>query len=179
MKHFLIPLILFMFTAAPIHAQSTVSTATNAKEVKWYSFEDGMKLARKSHKSVIVDIYTEWCGWCKRMDNETFRDPRVVSYMNEKFIAIKLDAEGKNPIAFDGTVYTNPNPLSNRSTHQLAVALAGAQLSYPTYIYMDSKGKPITGSKGYSQPEDLLPLLKYIGSDAYKTKTWKEFTELK
>ncbi len=138
-----------------------------------------MKLAGKKHKAVILDIYTEWCGWCKKMDNETFRDPQVVSYLNEKFIAIKLDAEGKAPIAYDGTVYTNPNPNSSRSTHQLAVALAGSQLSYPTYIYMDSKGKPITGSKGYSQAEDLLPLLKYIGSDAYKTKTWKEFTDLK
>lgn len=175
MKLPLISILLVAFLSGRAMAQTTES----AGEVTWYSFEEGMKLAKKKHKFVIVDIYTDWCGWCKKMDKETFRDPEVVKYLNENFIAIKLNAEAKEPIAFNGEIYSNPNPSKQRSTHQLAIALAGAKLAYPTYIYLDSKGKSITGTQGYSQPEDLLPLLEYIGSNAYKTKTWKEFTDQK
>ncbi len=148
-----------------------------ASEVTWHSFEEGMKLAKKKKKFVIVDIYTDWCGWCKKMDKETFCNPEVVKYLNQHFIAIKLNAEEKAPIAFNGMIYNNPNPSKQRSTHQLAIALAGAKLAYPTYVYLDSKGNSITGTQGYSHPEDLIPLLKYIGSEAYKSKTWKEFTD--
>ena len=179
MKFYLLSFFAILFFSNSLFAQSASSGSNGTAEVKWYNFEDGIKLARKKHKFVIVDIYTDWCGWCKRMDNETFRDPSVVSYMNENFVAIKLNAEGNDPIAFNGTIYTNPAPSKPRSTHQLAIALVGSRLAYPTYIYLDSKGKTITATQGYSQPEDLLPLLRYIGSDAYKTQTWKEFTGLK
>jgi thioredoxin-related protein len=178
MKSSLLFAFLLLYFLPSVNAQSANGSSAQGNEVKWYSFEEGMKLAKKKHKYVIVDIYTDWCGWCKKMDNETFRDPSVVNYLNESFVAIKLNAEEKNAIAFNGNIYTNPKPALQRSTHQLAVLLAGSRLAYPTYIYLDSKGKTITSSQGYMQPEDLLPLLKYVGSEAYKTKTWKEFTGL-
>jgi len=179
MKYYLISLLAILYFSMHTFGQTESSGRAATAEVKWFSFEDGMKLANKKHKYVIVDIYTDWCGWCKKMDNETFRDPKIVAYLNEHFVAIKLNAEGKETIAFNGNIYSNPNPSKPRSTHQLAIALAGSKLAYPTYSYLDSKGKTITLTQGYSQPEDLLPLLQYIGSDAYKTKTWKEFTGLK
>ena len=179
MKYSLIALVALLFLVNSASAQQGPTSVTPVSEVKWYSFEEGMKLAYKKHKFVIVDIYTDWCGWCKKMDNETFRDPSIVSYLNENYVAIKLNAEGKDPIAYNGNIYTNPEPGKQRSTHQLAVTLAGSRLAYPTYIYLDSKGKSISSTQGYSQPEDLLPLLRYIGSNAYKTQTWKEFTGLK
>ncbi len=179
MKYYLLTITAIFVLSILAYGQTESATPKTQDEVKWYSFEDGMKLANKKHKCVIVDIYTDWCGWCKKMDNETFKDPKVVAYLNEKFVAIKFNAEGKEPVAFNGNIYSNPNPGKARSTHQLAIALAGSKLAYPTYIYLDSKGKNITGTQGYSQPEDLLPLLQYIGSDAYKSKTWKEFTGLK
>lgn len=178
MKGIILLTLVFSFTLKWGYSQEP-ATNTSPQEVKWYSFEEGMKLAKKKHKYVIVDIYTDWCGWCKKMDNETFRNPEVVKSLNENFIAIKLNAETKEPIAFNGNIYSNPNPSKQKSTHQLAIALAGARLAYPTYIYLDYKGNNITGSQGYTQAEDLLPLLSYIGTGAYKNKTWKEFTGLK
>jgi len=178
MNRRLLILLGLVLTFSFIQGQPSAPVKVN-NEVKWYSFEEGMKQAKKKHKFILVDIYTDWCGWCKKMDNETFHDPEVVNYLNEHFIAIKLNAEEKAPIAYNGNIYNNPNPTRQRSTHQLAVALAGAKLSYPTYVYMDSRGKSITITKGYSQPEDLMPLLEYIGSNSYKSKTWKEYTGLK
>jgi len=175
----LIYLISMVMVTSMLHGQTSVPGKSDDHSVKWYSFEEGIKLAKKKHKYILVDIYTDWCGWCKKMDNETFRDPAVVKYLEEHFVAIKLNAEEKAPIAFNGNIYNNPNPARQRSTHQLAVALAGAKLSYPTYVYLDSKGKAITTTQGYTQPEDLMPLLEYIGSNAYKSKTWKDYTGLR
>ncbi|MBK7171765.1 MAG: DUF255 domain-containing protein [Bacteroidales bacterium] len=174
-------IILFGILLSILFPSFTIAQAENtepaADVVTWYSFEEGMKLAKKKKKYVIVDIYTDWCGWCKKMDKETFCNPDVVKYLNEHYVAIKLNAEEKSPIAFNGMIYNNPAPTKQRSTHQLAIALAGSKLAYPTYVYLDSKGNSITGTQGYSQPEDLIPLLKYIGTGAYKSKTWKDFTD--
>lgn len=175
----LISLLLINLFIIPVVFSQESAAKSNPEELKWYSFEEGIKMAKKKHKYVVVDIYTDWCGWCKKMDNETFRNPEVVKYLNEHFVAIKLNAEEKAPIAFNGDIYTNPTPNKSRSTHKLASTLAGGRLAYPTYVYLDSKGKTITATQGYSQAEDLLPLLRYIGSDSYKNKTWKEFTGLK
>uniref|UniRef100_A0A3Q2YUK7 Spermatogenesis-associated protein 20-like TRX domain-containing protein n=1 Tax=Hippocampus comes TaxID=109280 RepID=A0A3Q2YUK7_HIPCM len=49
-------------------------------------------------KKVFIDIYTDWCGWCKKMDKDTFQNPEVAAYMNENFLMVKMDAEGKDPI---------------------------------------------------------------------------------
>jgi thioredoxin-related protein len=178
MKKLLLIAIIAIYLPGTVFSQHPANTGSSGTFPKWYGMEEGMKLAKKKKKAVIVDIYTDWCGWCTKMDRETFADPAVVSYLNDKFIAIKLNAEGKEPVSFNGKTYTNPSPESKRSTHGLAVQLTRGQLSYPTYVYLDSNGGTITITKGYMQAEDMLPLLQYIGSDAYKTKSWKEFTGL-
>ncbi|HOW30721.1 MAG TPA: DUF255 domain-containing protein [Bacteroidales bacterium] len=147
--------------------------------IRWYGFEEGMKIASKKKLPAIVDVYTDWCGWCKKMDNETFQDQSVVDYISQNFVAIKLNAEDKNPIKFQDKTYINPNPGAGRSTHQLPAVLAKQRIGYPTYIYLDPTGKTITLTQGYMQAIDLLPFLKYIGSGSYKTMTWKQFTGLK
>ena len=34
----------------------------------------------------MVDVYTDWCGWCKKMDKETFNHPVIAKYINENYI---------------------------------------------------------------------------------------------
>jgi thioredoxin-related protein len=179
MKKHLIIIITFLFSWNLLNAQSVPGKTKEEPGIKWYGFEEGMKLAAKKKLPVIVDVYTEWCGWCKKMDNETFRNQSITEYISKYFIAVKLNAEDKNPINYLGKTYVNPNPAASRSTHQLPGTLAKQRIGYPTYIYLDSAGKTITLTQGYLQADDMLPLLKYIGSGSYKTMTWKEFTGLK
>lgn len=174
MKKFIIASLFMIFLTGIVK----VDAQTVSKDaIKWYNFEEGMKLAKKQDKEVIIDFYTDWCGWCTKMDKETFRDSAVVAIINKYFIAIKFNAESADPVEFNGETFTNPHPGSRSSAHQLAVKLMQGQLSYPTYVYLNEKGETITITKGYMIARDLAPLLKYIGTDAYKTKTWKEFID--
>ena len=59
------------------------------------SFENALKTAKKEHKKVIVDIYTDWCGWCKKMDREAYSDEGIKKIIKDDFIYVKLNAEGK------------------------------------------------------------------------------------
>ena len=60
------------------------------EEVTWYDWNTGFELAKKEGKIAIIDCYTDWCGWCKKMDATTFEDPEVMKLMNESFVAIKF-----------------------------------------------------------------------------------------
>jgi thiol:disulfide interchange protein len=49
--------------------------------------------ARRSNKMVLVDVYTDWCGWCHKLDRDTYSHPDVIKFVNSQFVCLKLDAE--------------------------------------------------------------------------------------
>src|SRR5215467_6428835 len=81
------------------------SFAQSTSEIKWLSITEAEKLMKKEPKKVIVDIYTDWCGWCKRLDATTYKDPAVVDYINKNYYAVKFNAESKEDITYEGTTY--------------------------------------------------------------------------
>ncbi len=59
-----------------------------AQTVKWYSFEQAVKLNKQNPKKIFIDVYTDWCGWCKRMDKVTFSNPVIAKYLNKYYITL-------------------------------------------------------------------------------------------
>jgi len=51
-------------------------------KINWMSFEEAYELNKTQPKKIFIDMWTYWCGWCKRMDATTFTNPVVVEYMN-------------------------------------------------------------------------------------------------
>ena len=70
-----------------------VTLQLSSQEVKWMTWEEAAAANDKQPKKIFVDVYTNWCGWCKKMDASTFKETDVVKILNEKFYPVKLNAE--------------------------------------------------------------------------------------
>lgn len=69
------------------------------------TLKEAQEAQKKQPRKIVVDVYTGWCGWCKRMDATTFAHPEVVKYANENFYAVKFDAETQELVKFNGKEY--------------------------------------------------------------------------
>lgn len=172
MKRILI-LSLILLSAMQAFAQKTDLTA-NA-EVKWYTIQEAEKLFNESPRPLFIDAYTDWCGWCKKMDQDTFTNSVIAEMLNTKFYPVKLNAEGKESITFLGQTFINDGKAGR--AHQLAVALLQGQLSYPTVVFLTQENEKLGVSPvpGYREPKDMEILLSFFADKAYKTKNFEEF----
>ena len=156
-------------------AQEKQTAAGKEGAIKWYSFEEAYNLSKKKPRKMFIDVFTEWCGWCKKMDAETFANPYIARYMSDHYYCVKLDAERKDTVVLDGQTFVNPNPSSRRSTHKLAVELLGGKMSYPSYVFLNEKGQKLTVVAGYQPAAEFEKVLTYFGKDAYLKSSWDEF----
>jgi thioredoxin-related protein len=142
----------------------TTAESPAVAEVKWHSFDEGVALARQENKKILVDVYTDWCVWCKKMDKEVYTNGAVGQTMTSNFIAVKLNAESQKGVTFDG------RPMNEAS-------LAGTMgvTGYPTVLFLDPAAKPITKISGYMEPKEFTSVLRFIGEDHYKTKSFQDY----
>ena len=156
---------------------SLSSMTVIAQEINWMTFEEALKAQKKKPKKIMMDVYTNWCGPCKKLDKETFHNKDVVDYVNKNYYAVKFNAEGNSTVNYQGKKYINPNykeELKNRrnSVHELSRTL-GIR-AYPTIVYFDEEGNKIQPIKGYMKPQQIELYLKLFHTDAYKNITTQE-----
>lgn len=141
-----------------------VTTSTKAGEMSWHGMADVEQLVKDDPKKIIVDVYTQWCGPCKMMDRNTFSDSEVQKAINEKFHAVKFDAEGAQDIVFKGRTYSNPNYMPNKrgrnAPHELSKFFAVR--GYPTLVVLDENFNILHKLVGYKQPAQLLEAIAEI-----------------
>lgn len=140
---------------------------------KWYTLEEAMAANKKAPKKFFIDVYTDWCGWCKVMDRETFAKEDVQSYLATHFYPVKLDAEQREAITFKGKNYQYRAGAGRRGIHELAYELLKARPSYPTIVYLDEALNPVHYTNGFKKQAQLEPELKFVAEEQYKTKVWQ------
>ena len=148
-------------------AQDQIAATASSDQITWYSWEEGVAQVKETKKKMFVDVYTDWCGWCKKMDATTFQDPSVVKYMNDNFVAVKFDAEQDKEIMFNDYTY-KLIPGGRKGTHELALSLLKGNAGYPSFVLMDSELKRIRVTPGYKQPEQMITELKFAKEEMYK-----------
>ena len=143
-----------------------------AQEVKWYTIEEAVELNKTQPRKIMVDVYTDWCGWCKVMDKNTFKQPVVAQYLNENFYPVKFNAEQKDTVNILGQTFTFVSS-GKRGSHQLAAALGAT--GYPYVVFLDEGMNIITSLPGYTKAPQFDKVINYINGEHYKNKdfdTW-------
>ncbi len=129
-------------------------------------FEDALKKASGENKRIIVDVYTDWCGWCKKMDADAYSNKEIISIIEDNFVLVKLNAESSQKINYNGKQYTE-----EELSYYFDV------FSFPTTVFLEPDGTLITFSydkypmknvPGFVKADDFKKLLVYIRDGKYK-----------
>jgi thioredoxin-related protein len=140
---------------AVVVAAAVVALPARAAGPTWKDWNSGLKEAAAAGKPVLVDVYTDWCTWCKRMDADVYAKPEVKAYLAAHFVTVKLNAEYTTPARYEGKPYTSQT-LAQRFRVN----------GYPTTIFLRADGTHIANVPGYVPPERFALLLHYIGDGA-------------
>jgi thioredoxin-related protein len=138
-----------------------------ATPLPWRELEAGLAEAKKAGKPILVDVVTDWCGWCKRMDRTTYADAGVRDYLSEAFVPVRVDAEEEGRRATYGDRVVTYRQFAD------GFGITG----YPTTVFLAADGTLITTVPGFVQPERFLLVLHYIGDGHYKTQPWDVYAK--
>ena len=147
-------------------------------KINWLSFDEAVKQNQSQPKKIFVDLYTDWCTWCLKMEKATFEHPDIVEYINENFYPVKLDAETRSNIIFKNNQYIYRPDAGKRGVHELAIFLTRGRLNYPSVVFLDEgldNPQPISG---FQNPVEMDKLLKFFGEDYYKNLDWGIFKQI-
>lgn len=157
------------------------TVSISAQEINWVTLEEAVALQKKEPRKIMMDVYTSWCGPCKALDRNTFKNKDVADYVNKNYYAVKFNAEGNDVIKFRGETFTNPNynpaKASRRnSVHQLSRFFSIR--SYPTIVFLDEEAEFLAPIVGYKKPQQLELYLKMFKKDEHKgMDTQKAFND--
>jgi thioredoxin-related protein len=151
-------------TGTAMSPDTTARTAGGEASFPWRSVTEALTEAPAMQKLILLDVYTDWCGWCKRMDRDTYADSTVGSYIAQRFVAAKMNPEKAGSLTFQG-----------KEISQGEFAQSLGINGYPATAFITSDMEVIGVAPGYWPAEDFHLLLRYMAEGFHKTTEWEEF----
>ncbi|MDQ3111217.1 MAG: DUF255 domain-containing protein [Bacteroidota bacterium] len=143
--------------------------------IKWYTLEEAQKLSDANPRKIFIDFTTSWCGWCKTMDANTFKNPTIAKYMSTNYYCVKFDAETHDTVVFNGQKFWNRGGANQRSANDFTITALQGRLSYPSFSFISKDRLSFTIMQGYMPPEKFEPYLHYYAEEKEKTMSYDDF----
>lgn len=135
-------------------------------EISWLLYEDALRKGKLENKNIFVDFYTDWCGWCKRLDKDVYSDSGVKALLSKHFVNVKVNAESRRSFKLDDGAEFSEASLA-RDVYQVQ--------GYPALWFLTSEGEKLTYIPGYVPKDKFINILNFIRTKAYLTKKFEEF----
>mgnify|MGYP002395166942 CR=1 FL=1 len=145
--------IYWTFIFSIIFAFSTAAMAAN-QEINWYSYKAGMEKISKENKKGYIHFYTDWCTYCKIMNQKTFTDDSVIAFLNQNFVPIRVNAE-----------------------EQRDVAKKYGVSKFPNNWFIGEDKSEIGKRPGFIPAEIMLKMLQYVSSDSFKNMSFQDYMD--
>jgi len=146
-------------TSAAFLSWTNPSKPIDNSAIHWYTIEEALAANEEEPKKIFIDMYTDWCGWCRVMDQKTFTNQDVITKLNTDYYPVKFNAEQEAPVTFKGYDYKFI-PSGRKGIHGLAYTLLDQQPSYPSFVVLDKNLDRLNIIKGYLTPERFLPQIQ-------------------
>lgn len=156
----LVVMLVLFFSAGGFAGSGDAEDATggakvaSAPGIKWFAYNEGLSRGKSEDKKVFLNFYADWCRYCKMMDQKTFRNKEVIAYLNENFVPVRVNSDKNRKVSREYNV-----------------------TGLPVSWFISEQGENIGSQPGYIPPDLMLPLLKYIETDSYKTMNFEKFKE--
>jgi len=138
-------------------APSPATVQERKAQIQWLDFDDGLARARRARKPIMINFYTDWCVYCKKLDRETLQDPEVAKTLESGFVAIRLNAEnGKGRLTYRGKSFSHAE-----FSRYFGVT------AFPSIAFLNDEGEPITMVPGFVPAPQFSVFLNYIRRECY------------
>ena len=141
-------------------------------KLKWMTLQEAQQAMLKEKRPILIDLYTDWCGWCKVMDKKTYTNAKVIAYLEQNFYPVKVNAETKEALTWNEKTY---NFNSSNRANDFAIFLTYGRLSFPTTIILPTDNSGPQPVPGYLEPKDLELIVRYFGDGKYGKQPFEEF----
>ena len=163
-----------------MYAQQAQQADAEGSLVHWMTLKEAMEKSKVQPKPIIMDFYTDWCGWCKKMMQTTYANPDLALYINSNFYPVKFNAETKDTIEYLGKKY-GPVGDGPRQTNALAVKFLQNKLMYPSTLFLNNLDKQKNDfvfsmlAQGYLENNKLEPILVFTLENIFRNSSYEDF----
>lgn len=144
------------------------------EKLQWLTLEEAEQKLAQEPRPLLIDLYTDWCGWCKVMDRKTYTNQDLIKYLNEKFYVVKLNAESKKEITWKGKLYSYN---TGYKTHDIAIAFTNGELAYPSTVILPVNENTPQAIAGMLEVKEMEMLTKYFGENKYGKVSFDDYAK--
>lgn len=157
-----------VFSSKPTadETKEKISSDKKKAELVWYKYDEGLAKAEKEKKHPMVHFYTNWCGWCKRMNRDTFSDKAIIEVLNESYVPIRVNGQSGEKVSVDGKEISERQLTGKYGVH-----------AYPATWFLKPSGERIAPRRGYVKPDEFLYILNWVKDDLYDELSFQEFVK--
>ena len=116
---------------------ATSPSPSRGDGIQWFSYAEGLRRGEAENKKTILEFHADWCRYCAKMEKETFQDYKVIQYVNDNYVAIKVDFDTERKLA---------------TKYQIR--------ALPATFVIEPDGSQIGPIQGFISKEGLLQVLK-------------------